>query len=100
LQWSCRTEPGAPPCRAPEEYLHRLLGDRAPHYLAHGPRLLADAIAAARKGLRKLPPPPWNTPNQDAPEVREAMQYAMETMLWIMRRQRSFTRELPRRRSP
>jgi hypothetical protein len=48
---------------SPAECLERLLRDRAPAYLAHRPTLLAKAVAAARKGLRKLPDAGWTTPN-------------------------------------
>lgn len=42
-----------------EDYLVRLLRGTAPEYLVHGPELLANAVVAARQGLRELPPPPF-----------------------------------------
>ena len=51
----------------PEEYLVRFLRGVAPAYLEHGPDLLADAIVVARKGLRELPPAPWDTPTGTPP---------------------------------
>ena len=46
-----------------ETYLVEVLSAFAPSYLEHGTELLAKTIARARKGLRKLPPAPWTTPN-------------------------------------
>ena len=51
----------------PEEYLLRLLRGITPGYLTHGSELLADAVRVARRGLRKLPPAPWNTPTGTPP---------------------------------
>jgi hypothetical protein len=51
-----------------EDYLVSLLRKVAPGYLEHGPKLLAGAIALARKGLRTLPEDGvWSTPDGRPP---------------------------------
>jgi hypothetical protein len=53
-----------------EDYLVAVLRKVAPAYLDHGPKLLAAAIAVARKKLRKLPEDGvWTTPDGRPPET-------------------------------
>jgi hypothetical protein len=53
---------------AVEDYLVLVLQKLAPGYLDHGPKLLARAVAVARKALRKLPEDGrWTTPDGRPP---------------------------------
>ena len=53
---------------AVEDYLVSVLKKVAPGYLDHGPKLLARAVAVARKALRKLPEDAvWTTPDGRPP---------------------------------